>query len=225
MVDHVLYLMKSHFSRLRPLGVLILILLLGKVFGQTAAVSGKPSMETPVQVGNLDSAVFSENVNGLEKTLAGLEPSQNPQWVVWTDSSSPGYSGCEFGDTKIAGERHLRIGFKSPLMIGSVFAAGGGRLSVLKANAVYPGRLDNNADWLEAERVENGKVSHAEVPPKELAGWVLPPGTETRALRFSHLANASDETYAGHLEGVFITSERYANVAPEAQAGAENLFG
>lgn len=218
--------MKVPFSRPLPSGISIslalLLLVAGKGSGQTVSGMGKPSMETPVRVENLDAAAFAEYAEGVERPLTGPDSSQKPEWTVWTDSTRPGHSGSKFGDTKVAGERHLRIGFKNAVAVGSVFTSGGGRLSVLKPGAEYPGRLENDGDWLEAERLENGEISRAEVPPGALAVWILPPGTRTRALRFSHQAQASDAVYAGHLEGAFITMERWSNQAAEAQAGAED---
>ncbi len=187
---------------------------------QTLLVTGKPVMETTVKAENLDTAAFAEWVDGREIPVSGADQAEKPGWALWTDTTRPGHSGRKFGDTNKPGVRHLRIGFKTPVLAGSVLVCGGGRLSVLRPEAVYPGGLENNGDWVEAARMENGEVSQKEVAAGELAVWVLPPGTSTRALRFSHAAEASDEAYAGHLEGAFISRERWNNLAPQALAGA-----
>ena len=91
---------------------------------------------------------------------------------------------------------------------------GGGRLSVLKPGAAYPGGLTREEDWLPAERLKDGAVSHDEVERDEYALWTLPPGTTTRALRFTHSSQPSDTKYAGWLGGALVLAERLANIAP-----------
>ena len=58
-----------------------------------------------------------------------------------------------------AGRRHLRIGFKEAIPVGSVMVKGGGQLSVLKANAAYPGDLARESAWQPAVRVKDGEIS------------------------------------------------------------------
>jgi hypothetical protein len=166
--------------------------------------------------------MFAEWVDGKERAIAGTDRAQSPQWAVWTDQSEPGHSGLKFGDVNVRGPRHLRVGFKSPVAVGSVFVSGGGRLSVLKPGAAAPGDLANEADWLPAERIESGALTQDEVAPGAYAVWTLPPGTQTRALRFSHVAEASDTSYAGTLGSALVTAERWSNLAPQAQAGASS---
>lgn len=55
-----------------------------------------------------------------------------------------------------------------------------------------------------------------EVGADGFALWVLPPGTMTRALRFTHTAQPTDKLYAGALGGVLVLAERVANLAPRA---------
>ena len=141
---------------------------------------------------------------------------------VWTRDSNPQWDGVTFGDSKTPGIRRLRIGLKNPIAIGSVLVRGGGQLSVLKPNSAYPGNLANDADWLPAERLKQGQVISNEVGRDEFAVWVLPPGTTTRALRFTHNAELTDNTYAGCLGAAMVLSQRLANVAPAAVASASN---
>ena len=177
-------------------------------------------MATPVQVDNLDPAAFAEWVDGQEKPISGADKSQTPQWLIWTNKSQPGHSGLTFGDSKTPGARHLRIGFKNAVALGSVLVRGGGQLSALKTGAAYPGDLSSEADWIPAQRLGNGEVSAAGVARKEIALWIFPPGTQTRALRFTQVAEASDAAYAGFLGGVFVMNERWINLAPLGLAGA-----
>jgi hypothetical protein len=121
--------------------------------------------------------------------------------VVWTQKSRPDFRGIKFGEGRETGPRHLRIGFARPIPIGSVLVSGGGILSVLKASATYPGDLNDDTQWQPAERLVNGAPSHAEVAAGDYALWLLPPVTETRALRFSHTPAAGDREMAGVLGG------------------------
>ena len=140
-----------------------------------------------------------------------------PRHVIWTQTSAPQWDGVRFGESKQPGARHLRIGWKTSLAVGSILARSGGTVSVLKATAAYPGNLADESQWLPAQRLRAGQVGHEEAGGEDYALWVLPPGTNTRALRFSHVAKATDDRYSGWLGGVYILSERMANVAPQAR--------
>lgn len=121
-----------------------------------------------LQKNDLDLRVFTEWENGEETMLA------NPDQIVWTSNSAPGYKFLNYGQSDRLGLRHLRIGFTKNMAVGTVIVSGGGRLSVLKPGAVYPGRLDHDDDWLPAQRLVEEAVSTAEEEPTGLAAWVLP---------------------------------------------------
>jgi sugar lactone lactonase YvrE len=180
-----------------------------------------PNRTTPIAADQLDPNAFLEYVAGQSKSLAAAARENSPQWVLWTDRTQPGHSGLKFGDSTSPGPRHLVIGLKQAVAVGTVFCQGGGRLSVLKPAANYPGDPANEADWIPAERLVDGAVSTAEAEDDEFAAWTLPPGTHSRALRFSHLAKAADPAYAGYLGGAFVTVERWSNLAPQAQVVAD----
>jgi len=185
---------------------------------QAAPDAAKPAMSTPVESDNLDPAAFAQQVDGPETSLSGPDQGQAPQWLIWTNKTRPGHSGCTFGDSRTPGARHLRIGFKNPLAVGSVLVSGGGQVSVLQPDAAYPGDLKNDADWIPAERLKKGEMTRTEVGKGEVALWTLPPGTQTRALRFTHVADTSDAAYAGYLGAAFVASERWSDLAPQAFA-------
>jgi hypothetical protein len=172
---------------------------------------------TPVSLEALDPAAFSEWRDGQVWPLALKD---GPRHVVWTRTTAPEWDGVKFGDSKTPGVRHLRLGWRTPLPIGTVLARAGGRLSVLKPTAVYPGQLENENDWVPAQRLKDGQVTSEETTAEEYATWTLPPGTITRALRFTHESKPTDKSYAGWLGGVFVLSERWVNIAPQATAGA-----
>lgn len=100
--------------------------------------------------------------------------------------------------------------------VGSVLVRGGGRLSVLKPDAAYPGDVADEKNWLPAERLQGSAITSDEVDPEQSAIWILPPGTKTRAIRFTHTPLISDAQYGGRLGGALIMAERVINVAPLA---------
>ena len=51
-----------------------------------------------------------------------------------------------------------------------------------------------------------------------MAVWLLPPGTTTRAVRFTHVGRLTDRSYTGWLLGAWALRDRYMNRAPEAIA-------
>ena len=178
----------------------------------------QPLRATPVTGADFDTAAFAQWMDGREQPITGDARTSAPQWVIWTSKTNSGHGGIKFGDTKTAGARHLRVGFKQPIAVGSVLVRGGGSLSFLKDWAAYPGDMNNENNWTPASRLVNGKPSRAEVGRDEYAQWVLPAGTQTRALRFSHEASATDTDFAGFLGGAYLSSEREVNLAPLALA-------
>ena len=168
---------------------------------------------TALDAARLDKAGFTQWSAGVESALT-----EAPQAVVWTRQSKPDFRGAKFGPGRDAGPRHLRIGFAQAVAVGSVLASGGGSLSVLKAGAAYPGDLADDSQWLPAERLIDGAASRAEVGEGAFGVWVLPPGTTTRALRFSHTPAPGDREMTGVLGGVWVLPDRFGNVAPQALA-------
>ena len=205
-------------TKYTPLLVLLLpsaVLVLGA--RGRAADAPAPAFETPVAADNLDPETFAQAAGAGETAVAVKD---GPRHVVWTRDTPPEWDGVRFGESKEAGPRHLRIGFKAAIPVGAVLTRGGGALSVLKPAAGYPGKLTDDADWIPAERLKGAQVCREEVGEDEYAVWVLPPGTATRALRFTHTAAASDPSYHGWLGGAFVLARRVANVAPQAAAAA-----
>lgn len=187
--------------------VLVSLLLL------TRAASADPFV-TPLSKADLDQASFSEWVDGAEKSVATNTPAQD---LIWTKESQPQWKGLEFGGSKQTGARHLRIGFKRSIEVGTVLARGGGRVSVLKPEAKYPGDLNDEAQWISTERIVGHAVSSAEAGAEEYALWAMPrKPVATRAIRFTHIADAADKTYSAFIGGAFVLTERFGNVAPQS---------
>ncbi|GEP42257.1 hypothetical protein [Brevifollis gellanilyticus] len=170
-----------------------------------------PRTNFAIEAALLDKAAFAQWVGGSETPMA-----EEPKSVVWTEQGKPDWRGAKFGAGREGGARHLRIAFNQPVKVGSVLVSGGGTLSVLKAEATYPGDLADDSQWLPAERLVEGAPTRAEVLDGNYGLWVLPSGTQTRALRFSHQPAPGDREMTGVLNGMWLTDERMANVAPQA---------
>ncbi|TWU08492.1 NHL repeat-containing protein [Stieleria varia] len=167
----------------------------------------------------LDPATFAQCIAGQSESLIqdDRETAQlGPQAVVWCRQSKPHWRGVAFGAGRESGTRHLRIGFTQPIPVGSVLVGGGGSLSVLKPDAMYPGDLEDDSQWVAAQRLVGDLESNAEVTDGDYGWWVLPPKTSTRALRFSHTPSPGDREMTGKLAGVWLLPNRLGNVAPQA---------
>jgi hypothetical protein len=123
----------------------------------------------------------------------------------------------QYGVSNQPGIRHLRIGFHSPIAIGSILARASDQLSVLRPGAPYPGNMADDSQWIPAQRILNHQTSTAEAGPNDYALWALPSVTQTRALRLTHAAGLTDSSYGGTLGGVYLLSGRFANLAPQGK--------
>jgi hypothetical protein len=169
---------------------------------------------TPLTDAALDNASFAEWCGGSEHPLP--DPNAIRQ-RVWTQTTAI-YVGVSmtYGACAQTGPRHIRVGFRTPIATGSVLVRSSGQLSVLRSGAPYPGNLNDDSQWLPAQRILTHQISTAPVGDDSYALWILPPGTVTRALRFSHTAVVADSRYVGMLGAIYLLSSRYANLAPQA---------
>ena len=171
---------------------------------------------TPLTDALLDNASFADWVDGAEHPLPSVTPIRQ---IVWTSTTIPStYYFAQYGASLHAGQRRLRIGFTAPVAAGSVLVRGGGTLSVLRANAPYPGNLADDSQWIPAQRIVDRQLSTAEVGRDDFALWVLPATTQTRALRFTHTAEPTDSNFAGALGSLYVLAGSFANLAPQAEA-------
>jgi hypothetical protein len=192
-------------------GVAVLAVLAAAAWGQSF-----PAQKlTTLAKADLDPAAYAQCLDGAERPMPGAVTD-----AAWTTGSIPIWCGTRYGDGNTLGPRHLRIGFAKPLAIGAVLVRGGGALSVLKADAVYPGTLSDDTQWVPAQRLRERRVSNAEVGEEGYAVWTLPAGTRTRALRFTHTPNPADKSYSCGLGGFYLFGGRLVNVAPQAMAFA-----
>lgn len=166
--------------------------------------------ESAIKPDDLDPAAFLEWVDGAERAP---DTKNGPKHVMWTSSTAGDWMGLNYGGSKVSGTRHLKVGFKKPLDLGSVVVRGGGLLSALKPGAA--GRLDDDSQWIPAARLKKG-----EVEKQEFAVWTLPAGTKAQAIRFTHTSAASDKDYAGWLGGAYLLTGRYGEMAGQSTATA-----
>ena len=181
---------------------------------QAAEVSSQ--FKTLLTKDMLDGSTFAASFQGKELT-EGL-PAKGAAAALWTSDSQPDWIGMEFAGSKQPGMRHLRIGFKQLARVGTILTRSNGKISVLKATARYPGRLEVEDDWIPAERISSAQTTTAAQDREDYALWVLPQVLNTRAVRVSHDAQAADASYAGWLGGALVLPTRMANVAPLATA-------
>lgn len=204
--------------------LLLLVVAVGILVSPGGFAAGQPPagpdslFATPISMDLLDPAAFTAAVGGRDSS-AEL-PKDGPRHVLWTRNSAPEWDGVHFGDSKTAGPRYLRIGWKAPVPVGTVLTRGAVQVSALKPGAAYPGALNNESQWIAAYRIKGREVSREEPGSEDYTIWVLPPGVTTRALRFTHTAIPTDTSYAGWLGGGYVLTARVSNVAPQAIAAA-----
>ncbi len=174
-----------------------------------------PAFTTPLAVGNLDPEAFTEWVDGHDRPVALRD---GPRHVIWTQTTAPEWDGLRFADSKTAGVRHLRIGWTAALPVGTVLVRAGGQVSVLRPTAAYPGDMGDEKQWLPATRLQGREVGSDEATQEDYCLWTLPPGTVTRAIRFTHTAAPTDRVYGGWLGGAYLLSFRIADLAAQGVA-------
>ncbi len=214
--------MNTRVSRRSVCGLSIFACLVAFWFpvSRAHALDAPTTFQTPVTVDALDPAAYAVWSDGREAPVTA--PIRN---ALWTQNTQPEWNGLTFGVGNKLGVRALRYGFKTSVPVGCLLVRGNVAVSVLKSGAAYPGRLDRDADWLPGQRLSGQGVTgqgttRREAGVEDEALWVLPPGTRTRALRFVHTPAPTDTHYAGVLLGAFVFGERFANIAPQAQAKA-----
>lgn len=200
---------------MKPTLILLTALLLAPLSALQAAL---PIERSSLVTAELDAAAFVQWHNGSAIPISAEQAKNGPAAVVWTARTDPSLFGIRFGEGREPGVRHLRIGFAAPVAIGSVLVRGGGTLSVLKADAAYPGDLSDDTLWITASRLKDGAESQAEVGSGSFGLWLLPAGTTTRALRFTHSPAPGDREMSGSLGGVWLHDKRLLNLAPQALA-------
>lgn len=187
-----------------------------------ALPNGTPNLAQVLQADTLGTAAFAEWENGTETKWDAADNERNVTGILLSEKSPGNLRGVSFGVSRTPGPRHLRIGFLNPVSARSVLVRGGGKLSFLKATVPHPGQMDQEADWVPAQRLVDGIPATEEVSGTDYAIWNFPPGTSTRALRFTHIAAATDPSYAGSLGGAMLLQDALVNLAPQATAASSS---
>jgi hypothetical protein len=210
-----------------PIRRISLIALAGALpaFGETIALPEYPgeAFISSVVEEIIDVAAFGEWVDGRLSpiTPGGGNSGFDPAKLFCTPATNPGHQTFRFGSSANPGPRHFRTGFKAPVTIGTIIAKDGGAVSVLKSGAPFPGDPSDDSQWTSASRVSTSGVTTAEPDDSEdIALWSLPPGTRTRAIRFTHTAKPTDSDYRGTLSGVLVSPNRFADQTTNAVAAA-----
>ena len=212
--------------KLISLGILALAIFAGTSYGQPPkGLLARPGIlaKTTLKAEQIDPAVFREAIDGRFSDLTGKDRQKHhgreikASDYLWTDSPRlyVHWGALTFGEEKKAGPRHLQIGFKEPVPVGSILTQGNITVSVLKDSSTAPGDPFVEEQWIIGQRLLDGKVTSVQTKD-EIALWVFPAGTSTRSLRFTHTAQASDAKYEGLLAGTMILRERLKNLAPQA---------
>ncbi len=171
---------------------------------------------TPVVRENLLPAKDAEWLDGKELPIDSMQDQRHR--ALWTQSGPSASGPILFGKGASTGVRHFRLAFSSEVPVGSVLAVGNARVSVLKAGVQGHGDLANDAHWTPAERLDGRSVTTDQ--PSDISSiqlWTLPPGTKTRAIRFTHLPPITAGDFAGRVGGVYVLADRYADVAKQGR--------
>ncbi len=212
--------MKSYFS---AAVILLAILTATTLFAQPPYDTGW--FQTPVAREMFDEEGFLE-LHGGQATP--ITHHRGISQVLNSRETHSEYHGTTFGDTKNLGPRHLIIPLKASVPVGSLFVCGVGTPYVLKAEVADPRTADPSDDslWIPGRRILSGELTESEQGLTEDAYyfWIFPSGTQTAAIRFTHIPQAMDKSYAGWLGGLYVLPHRVMNVAPYAVpfAASEN---
>ncbi len=110
-------------------------------------------------------------------------------------------------------QRYLRLAFKEALPVGTIIGSEGA-VSYLKADAIYPGDVTKDEQWVNVP-VPDGQAGERVIP--------FPADVVTRAIRFSYtdplLAGGKSRSGFG---GALIIKARLHNLTPEATAFASS---
>lgn len=195
--------------RIRVLLVVCLLLL--------AVATWAAEMTPAVTEGELDLAMCHAFADGRDLGAAPAEElvmllGIKPAFRVW-----PQWSTGE----ALAKDREFRVAFTQPIELGTIctnytggatgakLPASGNAVSYLKAGAAYPGDVTKDDQWVT-------------LPPGEIK--TLPPGTKTRALRFSDRFDSAYK-FASRMAMATLFQERYysaLNMGHSKVSGRQN---
>ncbi len=131
----------------------------------TALAHGDPSRPVaPLTYDDTGTITYSDWQDGKEQEVPPFAADTYSHQYLWVDKPREGRT-LYYGDSKNPGKRYLRIALGKPVTLGSILVRGGGSVSVLKAGT-SPGDLSADDQWIAAERIKNGAISHEEAGPE-----------------------------------------------------------
>lgn len=101
--------------------------------------------------------------------------------------------------------QHLRLAFKTAQPVGSFISRDILEVSALKSDTAFPGDLKNDEEWVPFTTQESGA----------LRVYTAPPGTSTRALRFT-FRNGTGKAWQASLYGGLLMSHRFNDLLSAA---------
>jgi hypothetical protein len=164
---------------------------------------------TPITNDLLDMENDVQWCNGKTEPLAKSQ-------IIWTTTNATSFRDVAFGQTRDLGPRHLRLTLKRAIPVGSLLVVGNCSVSVLDENVKDVGTLDRKSDWIAAQRIADGKITTEQPNGRAITLWTLPANTSTRAIRLTHVPQPTDAKFDGMVGGIYILTDRYADVANQA---------
>ena len=104
-----------------------MVLIHGVLISGLIAPGLRPSAgdaSTALKQSDLDRTVFGDWIAGHEGGQNSEVSARSPDQVIWTANSQPEMREMGFGKSLEPGVRHLRVGFRKPIAVGSVLVAG-----------------------------------------------------------------------------------------------------
>src|SRR3954471_1263924 len=105
-----------------PLPTARFVRLLAGLAWAIASATAADGFASPLAQADLDPGAFAEWMEGKETAIGPDRRREGPAWLVWTSDRQAGWYGQEFGEGKVPGPRHLRIGFTRPIAVGTILA-------------------------------------------------------------------------------------------------------
>ena len=185
---------------------------------------------TATHRGKLETALLDENID-VDNCIEWVDGQSKPcpearKLLVPKGRSSETIYGLGFGRSPKAGRRHLRLAFKGEIPVGAIYLNSGHvSVSVLRANAEYPGDISKDDDWQPLVCLQGESRPSRTASGRGYSFWYGPGEMKTRALRITATANETDPVdeggnRQGGLGAVYILPEPLFNLGPYAVADA-----
>jgi hypothetical protein len=113
--------------------------------------------------------------------------------------------------------KYLRLAFNNPQPVGTIITPQNVTISALKPDAVFPGNIANDNDWIPISTaiMPREKPYYYAVPQVGMYIYTAPPNLTTRALRFTFVGRRDERRiipFSGGVSGAMITAKRFTNI-------------